>query len=107
MNFYYLLNKIADSNDRRILKEVINIVRVNLFNEKKSNIIIIKDRCVFLFVSIFFPFFVRPHLSNSTSIAQTATYIVTPTSGSCTGASFTLTVTLNPGAWLLGPQARP
>ena len=38
-------------------------------------------------------------LSNSLSVAATATYSVTPTSGSCTnGAVFTVTVTVNPVA---------
>src|ERR1035437_2504199 len=35
-------------------------------------------------------------LTNPTNTAQTATYTVTPTSGSCTGATFTVTVTVNP-----------
>jgi hypothetical protein len=34
-------------------------------------------------------------LSNSTTTAQTATYTVTPVSGSCTGADFMVTVTVN------------
>ena len=35
-------------------------------------------------------------LSNPTNSAQTATYTVTPTSGNCTGPTFTVTVTVNP-----------
>ena len=35
-------------------------------------------------------------LTNPTSSVQTATYTVTPKSGSCTGATFTVTVTVNP-----------
>jgi gliding motility-associated-like protein len=35
-------------------------------------------------------------LTNPTSTPQTATYTITPTSGSCSGATFTLTVTVNP-----------
>lgn len=35
-------------------------------------------------------------LVNSTSTAQTATYTVTPRSGSCQGPTFTVTVTVNP-----------
>ena len=35
-------------------------------------------------------------LTNPTNSAQTATYTVTPTAGTCTGASFTLVVTVNP-----------
>ena len=35
-------------------------------------------------------------LTNTTLVAQTATYTVTPTSGTCAGATFTLTVTVNP-----------
>jgi gliding motility-associated-like protein len=35
-------------------------------------------------------------LTNPTSEAQTATYTVTPTSGACPGADFTVTVTVNP-----------
>jgi len=35
-------------------------------------------------------------LTNSTNTAQTAIYTVTPKSGSCTGATFTVTVTVNP-----------
>ncbi|SDW02774.1 Ig-like domain-containing protein [Flavobacterium degerlachei] len=35
-------------------------------------------------------------LSNTTSSAQTAIYTVTPKTGSCTGATFTVTVTVNP-----------
>ena len=35
-------------------------------------------------------------LTNPTNLPQTATYTVTPTSGNCTGASFTVTVTINP-----------
>ncbi len=35
-------------------------------------------------------------LSNPTNAAQTATYTVTATSGECVGASFTVTVTVNP-----------
>ncbi|CAN5951384.1 unnamed protein product, partial [Sphagnum jensenii] len=38
------------------------------------------------------------NLSNTTNTAQTATYIVTPTSGSCTGNTFTVTISLNPAA---------
>ncbi|NDA64364.1 MAG: hypothetical protein EBX50_20400, partial [Chitinophagia bacterium] len=37
-------------------------------------------------------------LSNPTSATQTAVYTVTPISGSCTGSSFTLSVTVNPHA---------
>ncbi len=35
-------------------------------------------------------------LTNTGSVAGTATYTVTPVSGSCTGATFTVTVTVNP-----------
>ena len=35
-------------------------------------------------------------LTNPTNTAQTATYTVTPTSGSCTGGTFTVTVTVDP-----------
>ena len=35
-------------------------------------------------------------LTNTVNTAGTATYTVTPTSGSCTGADFTVTVTVNP-----------
>ena len=35
-------------------------------------------------------------LTNPTNIAQTATYIVTPLSGNCSGASFSVTVNVNP-----------
>ena len=35
-------------------------------------------------------------LTNPTITAQTATYTVTPTSGTCAGATFTVTVTVNP-----------
>src|ERR1035437_5211146 len=35
-------------------------------------------------------------LTNPTNTAQTATYTVTPLSGSCPGATFTVTVTVNP-----------
>ena len=35
-------------------------------------------------------------LTNPTNSAQTATYTVTPKSGSCNGATFTITVTVNP-----------
>ena len=35
-------------------------------------------------------------LTNPTSTAQTATYTVTPSSGSCAGTPFTVTVTVNP-----------
>ena len=35
-------------------------------------------------------------LTNTSSSTQTVTYIVTPKSGSCTGATFTVTVTVNP-----------
>ena len=35
-------------------------------------------------------------LTNPTTTAQTATYTVTPLSGSCTGSTFTVTVTVNP-----------
>ncbi|MDX5478702.1 MAG: T9SS type A sorting domain-containing protein [Cyclobacteriaceae bacterium] len=35
-------------------------------------------------------------LTNPTNTAQTATYTVTPTSGSCAGSNFTVTVTVNP-----------
>ncbi|RYY99902.1 MAG: PKD domain-containing protein, partial [Chitinophagaceae bacterium] len=35
-------------------------------------------------------------LVNPTSAAQTATYLITPKSGSCEGPAFTLTVTVNP-----------
>ena len=36
------------------------------------------------------------NLANPTNSAQTATYTVTPVSGSCTGTPFTITVTINP-----------
>jgi len=35
-------------------------------------------------------------LTNTTNTAQTATYTVTPTSGSCPGSAFTVTITVNP-----------
>ena len=35
-------------------------------------------------------------LTNPTNLPQTATYQVTPTSGDCIGAAFTITVTINP-----------
>jgi PKD repeat protein len=35
-------------------------------------------------------------LTNATSAIQTATYTVTPVSGSCTGAAFTVTITVKP-----------
>src|SRR5208283_5632873 len=35
-------------------------------------------------------------LSNTTNTVKTATYTVTPVSGTCTGGTFTVTVTLNP-----------
>ncbi|WP_455423631.1 PKD-like domain-containing protein [Algoriphagus halophytocola] len=35
-------------------------------------------------------------LSNPTNIPGTATYTITPTSGSCTGEDFTVTITVNP-----------
>ena len=35
-------------------------------------------------------------LTNPTTTVQTATYTITPLSGSCSGATFTLTVTVNP-----------
>ena len=41
-------------------------------------------------------------LTNTTNAAVTATYIITPLSGSCTGAAFSLTVTLNPVASVTG-----
>src|SRR5476649_1579576 len=37
-------------------------------------------------------------LTNPTNTAQSATYTVTPLTGSCTGATFQLTVTINPKA---------
>ena len=37
-------------------------------------------------------------LTNPLNTTQTATYIVTPLSGSCTGATFTVTMTINPTA---------
>ena len=37
-------------------------------------------------------------LTNTTTTAQTATYTVSPTKGSCTGSAFTVTVTVNPTA---------
>lgn len=40
--------------------------------------------------------FIAGSLTNPTNLIQTATYTVTPTSGSCTGASFTVTVSVNP-----------
>jgi len=39
---------------------------------------------------------INGNLTNPTNVPQTATYTVTPTSGSCTGPSFTVTVTVNP-----------
>ena len=41
-------------------------------------------------------------LTNTTSVAVAATYIVTPTSGSCTGNTFTVTVTVNPTPIITG-----
>ena len=38
------------------------------------------------------------NLISSTSVPVTATYLVTPTTGACTGFAFTVSVTLNPGA---------
>ena len=37
-------------------------------------------------------------LTNPTNVLQTATYTVTPKSGSCTGATFTVTITVDPKA---------
>ena len=42
--------------------------------------------------------FISGTLSNTTTTAQTATYSVTPVSGSCNGTAFTITVTVNPFA---------
>ena len=39
---------------------------------------------------------INGNLSNPTNTAQTATYTVTPTSGTCPGSSFLVTVTVNP-----------
>jgi len=39
---------------------------------------------------------IRDTLTNPTNIVQTATYTITPTSGSCIGASFTIDVNVNP-----------
>ena len=39
-------------------------------------------------------------LVNTTNIARTATYMVSPISGNCSGAVFTLTVTINPEAFV-------
>ena len=44
-------------------------------------------------------------LTNITSGAVSATYIVTPTSGSCTGTPYTLTVTVNPVATITAMSA--
>src|ERR1035437_4146033 len=41
-------------------------------------------------------------LTNPTNTAQTATYTITPTSGGCTGATFTVTVTVNPQPTITG-----
>ena len=40
--------------------------------------------------------FISGTLTNPTNLIQTATYTVTPTSGGCTGNSFTVTVSVNP-----------
>jgi hypothetical protein len=42
--------------------------------------------------------FISGNLTNPLNTTQTATYVVTPLSGSCTGATFTVTVTINPTA---------
>ena len=44
---------------------------------------------------------------NPTNIVQTATYTVTPTSGSCDGAAFTVTVTVNPKATIANNITTP
>jgi len=44
-------------------------------------------------------------LTNPTNAAQTATYTVMPTSGSCTGSSFTVTVTVSPKAGIANKTA--
>ena len=44
-------------------------------------------------------------LSNNTSNPATLTYTVTPVSGNCTGASFTVTVTVNSAPNITGPIA--
>ena len=47
---------------------------------------------------------INDELGNTLSVSQTATYSVTPSSGSCTGTAFTLTVTVNPAA-IIGAQS--
>lgn len=44
-------------------------------------------------------------LTNSTAISQTAIYTITPTSGSCSGLPFTLTVTVNPKPFIAATSA--
>ena len=44
-------------------------------------------------------------LINSSNTAQTATYTVTPKSGGCTGANFTVTVTVNPKPVMTSPNS--
>ena len=47
---------------------------------------------------------INDELGNTLSVSQTASYSVTPSSGSCTGTAFTLTVTVNPAA-IIGAQS--
>ncbi len=44
-------------------------------------------------------------LTNTTNASATATYTVTPISGACTGATFTITVTVNPKATIANKTA--
>ncbi len=44
-------------------------------------------------------------LNNTTNTTQTATYFVSPVSGTCTGTSFTVTITVNPVAVINGMTA--
>ncbi len=44
-------------------------------------------------------------LTNTTNASATATYTVTPVSGACTGATFTITVTVNPKATIANKTA--
>lgn len=46
-------------------------------------------------------------LTNTTSLPQTATYTVTPVSGSCSGAPFTVTITVNPNNTASPPSSSP
>ncbi len=65
MKFRKLLTEITGCADSRVIKAYICCARTKIFNPKGSKFPILKERFLFLAVSMILPFFIRPFLKRS------------------------------------------